>query len=132
MLGESGPASSKIETEQELRQLNDEWVKALVRRDAITLARIMADDFVFAYPLEGDDKAQFIDDVLSGDLLVEHLSRENVSVRIWEQTAVLTGRDSVKWIYKGREFSGHYKIIQVFIHRNSLWQLVTVQACPIA
>jgi hypothetical protein len=132
MSGESSKPASKIEIEQELRQLNDEWVKALVRRDANTLDLIMADDFIFAYPLEGDDKAQFLDDVLSGDLLVEHLSRENVSVRIWGQTAVLTGRDSVKWIYKGREFSGHYKIIQVYIQRNSLWQLVTVQACPIA
>jgi len=131
MSGESFKLSSKIEIEQELRQLNDEWVKALVRRDATTLDRIMADDFVFAYPLEGDDKAQFLDDVLSGDMLVEHLSRENVSVRIWGQTAILTGRDSVKWIYKGREFSGHYKIIQVYIERNRLWQLVTVQACPI-
>ena len=132
MSGEQSTQTSKIEIEQELRQLNDEWVKALVRRDANTLNRIMADDFVFAYPLEGDDKAQFLDDILSGDLLVEHLSRENVSVRIWEQTAVLTGRDSVKWIYKGREFSGHYKIIQVYLQRNGLWQLVTVQACPIA
>ena len=132
MSGEqSAHTASKIEIEQELRQLNDEWVKALVRRDATTLDRIMADDFVFAYPLEGDDKAQFLDDVLSGDMLVEHLSRENVSVRIWGQTAVLTGRDSVKWLYKGREFSGHYKIIQVFIQRDNLWQLVTVQACPI-
>ena len=132
MSGEqSAKTASKIEIEQGLRQLNDEWVKALVRRDANTLDRIMADDFVFAYPLEGDDKAQFLDDVLSGDMLVEHLSRENVSVRIWGQTAVLTGRDSVKWLYKGREFSGHYKIIQVYIQRDNLWQLVTVQACPI-
>lgn len=128
---QSAHTASKVEIEQELRQLNDEWVKALVRRDATTLDRIMADDFVFAYPLEGDDKAQFLDDVLSGDMLVEHLSRENVSVRIWGQTAILTGRDSVKWLYKGREFSGHYKIIQVYIQRDNLWQLVTVQACPI-
>ena len=128
---QSAHTASKIEIEQELRQLNDEWVKALVRRDATTLDRIMADDFVFAYPLEGDDKAQFLDDVLSGDMLVEHLSRENVSVRIWGQTAILTGRDSVKWLYKGREFSGHYKIIQIYIQRDNLWQLVTVQACPI-
>jgi len=28
----------------------------------------MADDFVFTYPLEGDDKAQFINDVVSGEL----------------------------------------------------------------
>jgi ketosteroid isomerase-like protein len=124
-------ADSTIETEQELRQLNDEWVKALVRRDAETLERIMADDFVFTYPLEGDDKAQFINDVVLGDLFVEYLNREDVAVRIWGATAVLTGRDSAKWNYQGREFTGHYKIVHVYANRNNNWQLVAVQACPI-
>ena len=124
-------AASTIQTEQALRQLNDEWVKALVRRDAKTLERIMADDFVFTYPLEGDDKAQFISDVVSGDLFVEYLNREDVSVRIWGGTAVLTGRDSAKWIYQGREFIGQYKIIHIYSSRNDSWQLVAVQACPI-
>jgi hypothetical protein len=78
-----------------LRQLNDDWVKALVRRDSVTLDRIMADDFVFAYPMEGDDKTQFIDDVVSGDLNVQLLTRANVTVRIWGHTAVLTALDSV-------------------------------------
>jgi ketosteroid isomerase-like protein len=49
---------SHIEIEQQLRQMNDEWVKALVRRDSATLDRIMADDFVFTYPMEGDDKGR--------------------------------------------------------------------------
>src|SRR2546428_9641244 len=95
-----------FEVEQLLRQLNDEWVKALVRGDGETLERIMADDFFFAYPMEGDDKSQFIGDVVSGDIKVEYLNRENVSVCIWGNTAVLTGKDSAKWYYKGRDFSG--------------------------
>src|SRR5512132_1676720 len=111
-------AASRLEIEQELRQLNDELVKALVRRDAETLDRILADDFVLAYPLEGDDKAQFIGDVVSGEVLIEYLNRENVGVRIWGKTAVLTGRDSVKWNYRGRELAGHYKVINVFSNRN--------------
>lgn len=130
----SGPGSveqNKVLIEQELRQMNDEWVKALVRRDPNTLDRIMADTFFFAYPLEGDDKNQFISDVVSGDLVVEYLTRENVSVRIWGSTAVLTGRDSVKWYYKGRELAGHYKIIQVYSNESGSWQLVAIQACPI-
>lgn len=121
----------KFETEQELRQMNDDWVKALVRADRETLDRIMADDFVFAYPMEGDDKAQFIGDVVSGDVHVELLTRENVSVRIWGDTAVLTGKDSARWAYKGRDFSGQYKIIHVYSRRDNRWQLVSVQACPI-
>ena len=123
--------SSRIETEQTLRQMNDEWVKALVRKDGATLDRIMADDFFFAYPMEGDDKEQFIDDVVSGDVRVELLTRENVGVRIWGSTAILTGKDSAKWYYKGRDFSGHYKIINVYSFRDHQWQLVSVQACPI-
>jgi len=123
---------SRIQTEQLLREMNDDWVKALVRGDAESLGRIMADDFLFAYPFEGDDKDQFISDVSSGDVRVEFITRENTAVRIWGSTAVLTGKDSAKWYYKGRDFSGHYKIIHIYAHRNQEWKLVSVQACPIA
>jgi ketosteroid isomerase-like protein len=119
-----------IEVEQQLRQLNDEWVKAIVRGDGETLNRIMADDFIFTYPLEGDDKAQFITDVTSGDLKVEHIAREQTSVRIFGSTAVLTARDSATWLYHGRELSGQYKIIKVFAERDGRWQLCAMQACP--
>src|ERR1700738_3131860 len=119
-----------IEVEQLVRQLNDEWVKAVMRGDAETLHRIMADDFFFAYPLEGDDKAQFIADVTSGNLKIEHIRREQVSVRVFGSTAVLTARDSATWLYHGRELSGQYKIIMVYSERDGRWQLCAFQACP--
>src|SRR4030095_6689175 len=107
----SAEQPSRVEVEQLLRQMNDEWTKALVRGDGETLDRIMAEDFVFAYPFGGDDKGQFIGDVLSGDVRVEYLSRENVSVRIWGNTAMLTAKDSARWFYQGHDYSGHYKVI---------------------
>ena len=119
-----------IEVEQLVRQLNDDWVKAVVRGDVKTLDRVMADDFFFAYPLEGDDKAQFIADVTSGNLRIEHITREQLSVRVFGSTAVLTARDSATWLYHGRELSGQYKIISVFIERAGRWQLCVIQACP--
>ena len=129
---QSSRTGSKVEIEQELRQLNDEWVKALVRRDGTTLDRIMAADFCFAYPFDGDDKFQFINDVVSGEIRVEYLNRENVTVRIWGNTAVLSGKDSAQWYYQGRDFSGHYKIMNVYAERDGSWQLVSMQACPIS
>src|SRR5882672_7504658 len=119
-----------IAVEQHVRQLNDDWVKAIVRGDGETLDRVMADDFLFTYPLEGDDKAQFIADVTSGNLKIEHLTREQVNVRVFGSTAVLTARDSATWLYHGRELSGQYKIIKVFAERNGQWQLCAFQACP--
>lgn len=123
--------SRRFAIEQELRQMNDDWLKALVRADRETLDRIMADDFIFAYPMEGDDKTQFIGDVVSGDVRVEHLTMENTGVRIWGSTAVITGKQSANWFYKGHDFSGHYKVIHIYSQRDSHWRLVAVQACPI-
>jgi len=124
-------ASTQIEIEQHIRRLNDEWVKALVRRDGETLNRIMADDFILTYPLEGDDKADFIGEVTSGNLKIEHLSREQVSVRVFGQTAILMARDAATWLYHGREISGHYKVIMIYTLRDGHWQLCAAQACPI-
>ena len=101
-----------------------------MRADAGALDQIMADDFFFTYPLEGDDKTQFIADVTSGDLKVEHITREQVNVRVFGGTAVLTARDSATWLYHGREISGQYKIIKVFTERDGRWQLCAIRACP--
>ena len=119
-----------LEPEQHVRQLNDGWVKAMVRRDSATLDRIMAEDFIFTYPLEGDDKAQFIADVTSGDLRVQHIHREQVSVRLFGDTAVLAARDAAEWNYRGRQLKGQYRVLQIYCRREKGWQLCAVQACP--
>lgn len=121
---------SSLAVEQELRQLNDDWVEAFVKRDTATLAKIMADDFVFISPLDGDGKQQFLGDIESGDLTAESLIRDNLDVRIYENTAVLSATDTARWQYRGHEILGHYRIINVYSRRGGEWQLVSVQACP--
>lgn len=119
-----------IEIEQYLRQLNDDWVKAMMRANADELDRIMADDFYFTYPLEGDDKASVISDITSGELKIEHFARSHVSVRVFGSTAVLTARDSATWMYHGRELAGQYKVLVVFAERSGTWKMCAIQACP--
>ena len=119
-----------IEIEQHIRQMNDEWVKAMVRADEVVLDRILADDFYFTYPLEGDDKPSLIADLTSGELKIEHFARSHVGVRIFGSTAVLTALDSATWLYHGRELSGQYKVIIVFSERHGRWQMCALQACP--
>lgn len=120
-----------FEIEQSLRHMNEQWVTALAHRDGDTLEKLMADDFIFSYPLEGDDKAQFIGDCVSGDLTVQHINREQVSVRVFGPTAILTARDTSHWVYHGREISGQYKILNVYSKRDGEWKLCAMQACPI-
>lgn len=125
-------AVNKRDVEHELRRMNVAWVSALIHKDTDELARIMAADCSFTYPLEGDGRDQFISDVESGDLTVESMTRDNVEVRVFGQTAVVTGLDTAKWLYKGHHIEGYYSTIHVYAEREGLWQLVAVQACPIA
>lgn len=125
-------AVTDSDIEHDLRRMNGEWITALLRRDTETLARLMAPDCTFTYPLEGDGTEQFIADVGSGDLTVDALTRENVEVRVFGKTAVLTGLDTAKWLYKGHVIGGYYRTINVYAERGGSWQLVAIQACPIA
>ncbi len=129
-MSQPAPNSQRLAVEQYLRQTNDEWVKAIVRGDIQTLDRIMADDFCFVYPMEGNNKAQFLEDVVFGQIKVEYLNRDNVTVKIGEHTALLSADDSAKWSYQGHNFIGQYKVVHIYAERNHQWQLVAVQACP--
>ena len=126
-----GQQATNFQVIQTVRRLNDEWVTALVQGDAHALNHIMADDCVFAYPFEGDDKAQFIADIEAGDMAVTEMTRDHVSVRVYGQTAVLTCRDTAHWRYHGREIQGQYTTVHVYAQRAGQWQLVTIQACPV-
>lgn len=116
---------------EEVRRLSQEWVAAFVARDADTIGRVMADDFAFSYPLDGDDKETFIFDVTTGGLTAEFFDRQNVVVRVYGDCAVLTCHDTATWGYKGRTISGDYRTLQVYVDRGRGWQLVAVQSCPI-
>jgi ketosteroid isomerase-like protein len=127
---EQNPGSN-LSVEQELRKKNDDWVRAFIDRDVATLNQIMADDCIFTHPLEGDDKAQFISDVESGALIIEHMERDHVDVRVYGSTAVLSCRDDARWLYGGREISGIYRTLHVYARREEGWQLVAIQSCPL-
>ena len=131
MADEAEDKESHISVEQELRRKNEEWVRALVNCDGATLGLLMADDCIFTYPLEGDDKAQFINDIQTGEIVVEYLDSDNVDVRIYGVTAIVSARDTARWLYAGREISGQYRSLHVYAKRDAGWQIVAIQSCPI-
>jgi len=123
---------STIEAEQELRRINERWVAAVIGGDTATLDQLMADDCIFTYVLEGDDKTQFIRDIEAGDLKVDDLKRDNVEVRIYGSTGVLIALDTADWKYKGHYIKGHYRSMHVYSERDGIWQIVAIQSSPIS
>jgi ketosteroid isomerase-like protein len=122
-------AVSNTNIEQEIREVNAEWATALAQRDGSALDRIMSNDFVSAYPFEGDDKEQYIAAVVAGDLKVDSLVDRDVTLRVSGGTAIIFGSETANWHYKGRDLSGTYRFLRVYSKQDGRWQIVALHLC---
>lgn len=126
---EEPEASNESQAVQEVKQANAEWARALRQRDEAALDRILADDFVLAYPFEGDDKGQFIDDVLSGEVKVDSLESHGTTIRVSGGTGVVFGSETANWHYRGRDLSGNYRFLRIYTWKDGRWQIVALHLC---
>ena len=127
---DDGPeATPGVKPEQELKLANDEWARALAERDELALDRIVSADFVLASPFEGDDKGQFIADVLSGEVKVDSLQGHDVTIRVSGTTGLIFGSETANWHYRGRDLSGAYRFLRVYSKREGRWQIIALHLC---
>jgi len=132
------PAADKPKTkpgvEEKIKQLEQEWAQAGVKRDTSVYERIEADDFVFTDP-EGvvGDKAKDLSELKAGEFTAEAIDLDDMKVRVFGNAAVVTGRTTIKGgKYKGKDISGQYRFTDVWVNRGGRWQAVASQATVLA
>ncbi len=125
-----GPAKIS-ELERDLKWTNEEWVRALAQRDGAALSQIIADEFELAYPFEGDDKDQFISNVINGEVRVESLEPHSTTIRVSGGTGLVFGTETANWHYRDRNLSGTYRFIRVYTRQHGKWQIVTLHVCAL-
>jgi ketosteroid isomerase-like protein len=124
--------NEQTRTEQELRQLEREWDTAIVRKDMAKLERILGPDFVYIDSVGGvNPRAALLEGIKKSEAVIEPFETEDVSVRIYGDTAVLTGRFTQKATYKGQIFSGQFRYTDVYVKRGSSWQAVSAHVSRI-
>jgi ketosteroid isomerase-like protein len=115
--------------EQALIQMEKDWTEAGIKKDAATMDRILADDWVaFAFDGKTLTKAEAIADLKSGASTSQSVTLGEMKVRVFGDTAVVTGSDTEKSTYKGKDSSGHYVWTDVFVKRNGKWQAAASQS----
>ncbi|HKZ79143.1 MAG TPA: nuclear transport factor 2 family protein [Pyrinomonadaceae bacterium] len=129
------PAGEKVagsSVESSLMQIEQELLDALLKGDASANERYLADSFTFIAP-NGmvSDKAQGIADIKSGDLKFESSKVDDMKVRVYGDTAVVTYITTDKGTYKGQDISGQYRWTDVFVKQGGKWQIVAGQGTPI-
>jgi ketosteroid isomerase-like protein len=119
--------------EQELIKLENEWADAWVKRDAASFDRIIADDYTWTSPW-GDvwTKAQDLALVKSGEAVIKSWVLADMKVRVYGDTAVVTGRNTIKETYKGEDVSGQNRWTHTWVKRAGRWQCVAAHSSEIA
>lgn len=84
---------------------------------------------MLAYPFEGDDKGQFIADVVTGEVTVESLEPHDATVRVSGATGIVFGSETANWRYRARDLSGPYRFVRVYTRRQDRWQIVALHLC---
>jgi uncharacterized protein (TIGR02246 family) len=118
--------------EEKIRKLEDEFAAAYGRNDAEALDRLWAADYTFVNP-PGQvlTKAQRLAMLRSGELKIEAYSRDDESIRIYGDTAVVTYRSTVKAQRNGNDVSSQRRVITVWVKRDGRWQAVAQQSTGI-
>ncbi len=122
----------KASVEKALMQMERDWTEAGLKKDAATLDKILAEDWVGQGPTGVVPKAEALADLKSGDNKLESITLGDMKVRVFGDTAVVTGSDDEKSSYKGKDTSGHYTWTDVFVKRQGRWQAAASQGTLMA
>ena len=134
VFGQAQQEATNNKSEQEVRQIIEKYRAALLQRDLRTLQKIWADDYIFVNA-SGDvlTKAQRLANAKSGTTTLESINEEeNITVRVYQNSAVATSRVTIKGQYSGQPVSGQYRSTHVWVKGSTGWQLVSNQLTALA
>jgi ketosteroid isomerase-like protein len=114
--------------QEELLKLEKEFAQAIVKNDAEAIARFLGDDWLIIDPDGGViNRARFLDVIKSGALTHSMMESEDVRVRTYGDTAIVTGLTTAKGQFMGQDFTTQERATDVFVKQNGRWQCVLTQ-----
>ena len=126
------PAASANAASDELKQIENDWADASKNKNAEKLGDILADSWV---ALEWDgkrmDKAKALAEMKTPGNSLDNIEMGPMTVRIFGNTAVVTGSDTEKSMENGKDTSGKYVWTDVFVKQNGKWRAVASQSTKV-
>ncbi len=114
--------------EKELLKLEDEFARAVASNDADALDKVLANDWII---VESDggiiDKVRFLGVIRSGALSHESMESADLEVRLYGNTAVVTGLTATKGKFMGQDFTACERATDIFVKHTDRWQCVFTQ-----
>ena len=115
------------DAESELLKLEKDFADAVVSNSAEGI-KFLTDDWVIVDP-DGSmiDKARFLGVIKSGQLTHELMESEDLRVRSYGNSAVVTALTKTKGKFAGQEFTTRERATDLFVKQGGRWQCVFSQ-----
>lgn len=129
----SKPTGGDGSVEQTIRQLENENRQATLNNDANVFERLLADDWLNTNA-NGTvtTKAQLLKLLKSDAFKFAAIEYDDVLIRIYKDTAVVTGRSTTKRAGQDNNIlTRQVRFTRVYVKRDKGWQVVSAQSTPI-
>ena len=125
-------AAATEELKETLKKLETDRADMTVRGDADALAKNTSDDYVLI-DANGNvsGKAEMLEGFKSGASKMESNQPSDMTVRVYGNTAVVTGTSKVKGKIRGRAINGTMRFTRVWVKKAGDWQTVSLQQTPV-
>jgi ketosteroid isomerase-like protein len=119
-------------TERDLIAIEHEFDRALGEANVNALDQILTSDWTLLDITGGViTKEPFLEALKSGDLKFISIVPDEIQVRIYIDSAVVTGRTEMNVRYMGQELTVQSRFTHVYLKSEGAWRMVAAQGTPI-
>ena len=128
VLFELAPAMATADPAGDVEKMEQKRMQAILNADMPALYAIYADDF-FYNTSSGPSltKSEYLPRYASGELKINSADSEARDIRVYENTALVTGIVHVNATIKGENKLLHLRYLNVWVKRENGWVLVARQ-----
>jgi ketosteroid isomerase-like protein len=125
--------SARANDADTLKTIDTSWNDLRLKADVTGLDKLLADDWLLTHS-DGrvQDKEDYLQELSSRTRSNQAIENEDVSIRHYGGTAVVTGTSVQAGTSNGLLWSGRFRYTRVWILREGRWQMVASHSSRIA
>lgn len=119
------PAVARDTTDAELLEIDASWNDLRLKPDVEGLDRILAEDWLLTHS-DGrvQNKAEYLEELRTRTRRNQAIGNEDVRLRRYGTTAVVTGTSVQSAVSNGQPWSGRFRFTRVWVQRDGRWIMV--------
>ncbi len=125
-------APKDTHVEVTLKRQADAWDLAIINKDLKAIESNISVNFMeIGSNGTKSDKPAFVSALMDPRLSIAPYKVEDFQIRVFGNTALLTGTTDMHGSWDGKPFTSRYRYTDVYVRENGKWRVVNVQTTPI-